>query len=420
MPGADRIRMEPQEGWIVLYAGTVPVLRISPADARAAGTDDLGLYAAATAARIDAAYQSERRRLTVQATVFAFSLLVFSGLIAFLALRGLNTLGRQVGTAIQDDRERIPALRLGTVEVASRRAMRGAVGLASRIGTRLLQLLVVYVWLLFTLSLFATTHEYGARLTAFVLRPAAAIIGRIGAALPVLAVAAVLALLVALVLRTLRLFFASVSSSETQVRWLPADLAEPVGVLLRTGVVLLALVFAAPLVTGTEEGALSRLGLVALFAVGLGVAPVLASVAVGLPTVFRRTFPRGEVVEIAGQRGQVRQVTLLEIRLEDPHGAEVRVPHLATLFRPARKLGPVERFRFEVAVSVAEDQARVGNVLLQAAGAHASGARAELVSLDAKGAHWRVTGIHPDLGARVAAALSDAGISLGQPGGSAA
>jgi hypothetical protein len=34
MPGADRIRMEPQEGWIVLYAGTVPVLRISPADAR--------------------------------------------------------------------------------------------------------------------------------------------------------------------------------------------------------------------------------------------------------------------------------------------------------------------------------------------------------------------------------------------------
>ena len=137
----------------------------------------------------------------------------------------------------------------------------------------------------------------------------------------------------------------------------------------------------------------------------------------GLPTVFGRTFPRGEVVEIGGQRGQVRQVTLLEILLEDPNGAEVRVPHLATLFSPARKLGSVERFAFQVTVSVAEDQTRVGNVLLEAAGSHASGSRAELMALDARGAHWRVTGIHPDLGARIAAALSDAGISLGQPGG---
>src|SRR6516164_4902098 len=102
--------------------------------------------------------------------------------------------------------------------------MRGAVALAFRIGTRLLQLVVVYVWLLFALSLFTTTQDYGARLTASVLRPAAAILGRLGAALPALAVAALLALVVALILRILRLFFASISSGETQVRWMPADL----------------------------------------------------------------------------------------------------------------------------------------------------------------------------------------------------
>jgi small-conductance mechanosensitive channel len=416
MPGADRVRVERDEEGFAILAGPVPILRIGKDDARAAGTPDLGLYAATVTARIDAGYQAERRRLAIQGTVFSFSLLVFSALIALLALRWLGTLGGQVRTAILEDRERIPALRLGTVEVASRRAMRGAAALSCRIGMRLLQLLVVYAWLLFALSLFVTTQDYGAHLTTSLLRPAAAILGRFGAALPVLAVAAVLALLVALIVRTLRLFFASVSSGETQVRWMPADLAEPVGMLLRVAVVILALVFAAPLVTGSEEGALPRLALVALIALGLGLAPLMASVMVGLPAIFGRAFPRGEMVEVGGQRGQVRQVTLLDIRLQDAGGGEVRVPHLATLFRPARKFGPVERFSLELVVSVVEDPARVGNVLLEAAGSHASGARAELLWLDARGGRWRVSGIHPDLGARVAAALRDAGIGLGQPG----
>ena len=413
LPGADSIRQEPIEGGVVLLAGAVPILRLGPDDARAAGSSDLALYAASVTAQLDTAYRAERRRLGIQERVFAFSLLVFSGLIAFLALRGLGTVGGQVGTAILEDRERIPAFRLGTVEVASRRAMRGAVALAFRIGTRLLQLVVVYVWLLFALSLFTTTQDYGARLTASVLRPAAAILGRLGAALPALAVAALLALVVALILRILRLFFASISSGETQVRWMPADLAEPVGMLLRAAVVLLALVFAAPLVTGNEEGALSRMGLVALIALGLGLAPLLASVVAGLPTIFGRTFPRGEMVEVGGRIGQVRQVTLLDIQLEDPQGAEVHVPHLVTLFRPSRRLGPVQRASFEVTVSAAADQARVGAVLLEAAGSHASGARAELVALGASGARWRVTGIHADLGGRIAVALHDAGIALG-------
>jgi small-conductance mechanosensitive channel len=416
MPGADRVRMERIEDGMAILAGPVPVLRLGRADARASGTEDLALYAASVTARLDAAYQAERRRLAIQARVFAFSLLVFSGLIAFLALRGLGTLGGQVGTAILEDRERIPAFHLGSVEVASRRAMRGGVALAFRIGTRLLQLLVVYLWLLFALSLFATTQDFGARLTASVLRPAAAILGRLGAALPALAVAVVLALVVALVVRTLRLFFASVSSGETQVRWMPADLAEPVGMLLRAAVLVLALVFAAPLVTGSEGGALSQVALVALVGLGLGLAPLLASMVVGLPTVFGRTLPRGEMVEVGGRQGQVRQVTLLEILLEDAQGAEVRVPHLATLLRPSRRLGPVPRVSFEVVVSGTADPAKVGSVLLEVAGSHASGARAELVSLDAAGARWRVTGIHPDLGARIAVALRDAGIALGKPG----
>jgi small-conductance mechanosensitive channel len=415
-PGPDVVRIESREEGVAVLVGTTPIVVLTPDDARAIGTNDLSFYAAAAAQRIEAALKAERRRLQIQDSVFSFSLAVFITLLAFFALRLVGRLGGQLEDSLLADHERIPALRLGSVEVASRRAVRGAFRLGLRIGTRVLQLVVVYVWVLFLLSLFAATREYGTRLTGSVLRPTGEALGRLGAALPMLAVAALLALVVALVVRTLRLFFESIARGETHVRWISADLARPVGVLLRAALIVLAILFAAPLVTGGDSGALTRLATAVILALALGVVPLLASVAVGLPTVLGRTLRTGEMVEVGGREGKVREVTLLDVRLEDPEGAELRIPHLVAFLHPARSLGGVERRALEVVVDSAEDPSRVHSVLLEAAGSHASGSRAELVSLDARGARWKVSGIHPDLGQRVAAALRDARIELAKPG----
>ncbi|HTS79595.1 MAG TPA: mechanosensitive ion channel domain-containing protein [Myxococcaceae bacterium] len=416
-PGPDTVRLEPREEAVALRVGTLLLLELGPEDARAAGTADLSLYAAATAQKIETALKAERRRVQIQDSVFSVSLAVFISLLAFLALQLVGRLGTQLQETLLSDRERVPALRLGSVEVASRRAVRGALHLGLRLGTRVVQVVVVYVWLLFLLSLFAATREYGSRLTGSVLRPSGALLARLGAALPMLVVAALLALVVALVVRTLRLFFDSIARGETHVRWISADLARPVGVLLRGALVVLAILFAAPLVTGGDSGALSWLAMAVLATLALGAVPLLASFAVGLPTVLGRTLKSGEMVELGGRQGQVREVTMLEVRLEDGEGAELRIPHLVAFLHPTRSLGAVERRMFEVVVASSEDQARVESVLLEAAGSHASGARVELLTLDARGARWRVSGIHPDLGQRVATALRDARIALGQPAG---
>jgi small-conductance mechanosensitive channel len=413
-PEVQSIRAELRDDLAVVKAGNIFLFQLGPEDAQAAGEPNLGRYAGIVARRLDDAFQVERRRMAIQAAVLSVSLLVFAALIAFLALRWLEKLGTALEASLAAG-ARVPPLRLGQVEVASRRAMSGAAHVGLRVGRRVAQLAVAYAWLLVALSLFATTRGYSGRLTHSVVRPAGALLARIGAALPVLAVGALALLALVLVVRTIRLFFGSVARGETSLRWMPAELAQPAGLLLRAVVIVLALLFAAPLVTGTDEGALSRLGLVTLLSIGLGAAPLLASVGVGLPTVFGRRFHPGEMVEVAGRRGQLRRVTLLDIRLEDPDGAELRIPHLLAFLHPARALGPLRRHSLEVAVSGAEDQARVESVLLQAAGSHASGARAELLSLDARSARWHIAGIHPDLGTRVAAALRDAGIALGEP-----
>ena len=51
---------------------------------------------------------------------------------------------------------------------------------------------------------------------------------------------------------------------------------------------MVALVLAAPMLTGTDDGALSRVGVAVLVALGLASTPVLASVAAGLPPAFGR------------------------------------------------------------------------------------------------------------------------------------
>ena len=100
-----------------------------------------------------------------------------------------------------------------------------------------------------------------------------------GAALPLFVVAAVAAVALGVAVRFVGLFFVGVARGETHLSWLPPDLAGPTSVLVRAGMVLVSIVLAAPLITGNDDGTLSRAGVVALVALGMACTPVLACAA---------------------------------------------------------------------------------------------------------------------------------------------
>jgi len=157
----------------------------------------------------------------------------------------------------------------------------------------------------------------------------------------VLVILAAAILVTVLVVRFVGLFFGSIGRGETTLGSLPRDLAVPTGALLRVGIVIVALLFAAPLITGADDGALARLGVATLIALGFASAPVLASIVAGIPAIYGRRIRVGDHVEIAGRAGRVVSVSLLEVRLEDDLGCQVRVPHLTSLLAPTRVLGPL-------------------------------------------------------------------------------
>jgi hypothetical protein len=403
----------------IVRVGRVTILDLGPEDVAAAGSPGIAELAQASAARIDGALRAERKRARIAESVFHVSLLVLSGLVAWLLLVKIGDLDRRVEATVQERRRRLPALRFRSVELVSPEGVAGALAIAVRLGRILLQIAVGWGWLIFALSLFPATRGVGLRLGQVVLGPATDTLARIGSALPATIGAITVGTLLWLVLRATRIFFHSAAVGETHLRWLPPDLAVPVGQLLRILVVVVAAVFAAPVLTGNEEGVLANVGTAALLALALAAAPALANVAAGLPRLFSRTYRTGHVAEVGNASGVVRAVGLLDVELEDTSGRRVLVPHLSALLAPTRLPGLAAAARFDLAVDPTEDQGLVREILLRTGG---PGTAADLVRLDAGAATYRVAGPGADLAVRVASALRAEGVKLGrpQPGGTGA
>ncbi len=409
--GPRPVRVEEAADRVTLFVGAAPILQLAPEDAAAAGDPNLHVYAAATKATFEHALGVEARRQSLQNLVLRISLAVFVGLIVFLLIRKLGDLEGAFERWLEARPRGAPAVRLGNVELASESAVRGGLRVVLRFSKRALQLVLAYLWLYFVLHLFEATRPAGDRITGMLLEPLGRLLARVVGAVPQLLALVVLGVLLFLILRGVQLFFGSVARGETHLAWVPADLAHPTSLLLQGALLILAVVFAGPAIS---NGAGPFQGLAQALLIGLALActPLFAAVVAGLPIVYGRGLRVGEVAELGGKVGTVKEVDLLSVVLEDAAGRPVRVPHLVSLFQPTRVLGPALLNTLDVTVAGDEDQTRVQSLLVEAAGSHASGGRVELRALDARGACYRVTSGYPDVGQRVAVALKDAGVRL--------
>lgn len=374
----------------IVYVGKIPIVEVDEDDAMAAGATTLDAYAGELASKINNALKEEGKRSAIANTVFSVSLVVFTGLIAFLLFGKVSQLGTRAQEHLEENPERVPSLRVGGIELLRPAAIEALAGLSISIAKRLVQLAVLYAWIIFALSLFESTKGYTDKLTTLVLGPVSGFLTRVGTGLPIAVVTILAVLATALLVRFTGVFFAGVARGDTTVGWIPRDLATHVGVIVRIGIVVVAMVLAAPLLTGSEEGALARAGVATLIALGLAATPVLACGIVGALVVFNRRLRPGEFIELAGRSGRVRDVTLLEVAVEDERGYEVRIPHVLSLWNATRLMGAAPPVAIELVVDPKASQAKVHEVLTEAAATVNASLSIELAALDADGAQYRV------------------------------
>ena len=418
-PRAD-VRVTRQGDVALVYAGKTLIVQLFEADARAVGDISLDVLAANVASESQQALESERRRSRVQHNVYSLSLVVFFALIAFYVARKLGEVTARARDWLDENGDRVLAVRVKGIELVTPAVLKSsalvALGLAQWIG----QFGIFVAWLVAVLSRFEGTREFTNQITSFLVSPFSQFMGRLAATLPLVVVASIAALFVFVLVRFLGLFFAGVSRRETSLTWLPSDLAAPASVILRVGIIIAALVFAAPVVTGDADGAFGRAGGIALVALGLASVPLLASGLLGTVVLFGRRLRVGDHIELGDRVGRVTAINLLEVRLETSDRTELRVPHLSMLTRAVRGLGARPRLSVEIAAAADAIPSFVVSLLEQAAGRVGRDISVEVVSADVEGVLYRVTAGCDSLEARtlltasLLEGLSRGGVSLGR------
>jgi hypothetical protein len=404
----------------LLSVGRTFIVELDEEEAKLAGVTSLEVHAANTASAIHEKLVSSHKRAAIAKSAFSFSLVVFFGLIAFYLIRKLGEFAERARNWFDARHDRDLSLRFQGIELVRPAMLRSTGVLALSTLKWLTQFGVAYTWLVVVLSLFESTRGYTQKLTGFVLAPLSQLMARLATALPLLVVAALAALAVFVLVRFVGLFFASVARGETPLGWLPNDLAAPTSVLLRSGIVIAALVFLAPVVTGDNDGVLGRVGVISLVALGLASTPVLASGTVGVIWLYGRRLRVGEYVELGAYRGRVAELNLLELRLTVTDRTELRVPHLLTLVRPMRLLGARPRLTLDMYVHASSSVTEVRSLLAAVAGKVGIEPSVEIVSADADAIRFRIAATCESLEARTAFhiaaldALSGAGVTLGR------
>jgi small-conductance mechanosensitive channel len=414
------VRFQRKDDVAIVMVGQAPIVQLSADDAKAAGDSSLDVHVASVTAALREGLANERRREARSKAVFSISLLVFFGLIVFYLVRKIGEFAERARLWVDENGERVLAVRVQKIEVVSPATVKSTAVVGLSVAKWFAQFGIIYAWLLVVLSRFEATREYTERLTGFVLTPLSQLMTRIATGLPVLVVLTVAGFAVFVLVRFIGLFLRSVERRETSVAWLSADLAAPASALLRAAVVLAALVFLAPLVTGNPEGALARSGSIVILALGLAATPTFATAVLGAILLFGRRLRPGQRVRIGNYSGRIASIGLLDVRLEDAAGAELRVPHLYSLYQPTQVLGLTETTTLDISVSPIAALSEVRDRLLDVARIHGDGARVELVRVDSEGAlfriHVRADGqdARSTLQLAVATALRQAGIALGR------
>jgi Mechanosensitive ion channel len=354
-----------QGNGMVVALGDTTIIALTGEDARLAGEDSADSYAQTVVTSITEAIESERQRGTIDKRVFSASLVVFFGLIAFYLLRKTGEWAESAREWLEERGDSL-SIRVRQMEIVAPEVVETAALFALGALKWLLRFGIIYAWLVVALSLFESTRGYTQRLTSWVLAPLTELTERIASTLPVLVVAALALVAIWILLRFVQLLFEAVARRETTLAWVPADLARPTSVLVRLVIVLTALIFAAPVVTGNTDGPLARTGLLALLTLGLAATPLVASALVGAINVFGRRVRVGDHVEVRGRRGRVSKLGLFELCLELEDVSELRMPYIVLTWSSLRILGTLPLIEVELAVHPDASIAEAETALYQA------------------------------------------------------
>jgi len=380
------VRVEPKNARAIVFIGTQPVVELTADDASVAGEGSLDLYSASVAARISDILHAEENRSQLGKTVQSVVIVILFGVIALFSLKLIRDWSVRARNWVERNPHRIPAVRLKSIEVVRPPVLRNAALVTLAVLKWIGQIGAIYLWLIASMSMFDSTQGYTQKLTGLVLSPLSTLTSRVAALLPLTVIVALGTVALLILLRFISLFFAAVERGETQVENLSPALAAPTSFLVRIGLVVLSLLVIAPILTGNSDGTFSRLGQLAIAAVGLALVPLITTVLLGMRVLYTSRLAVGQWVSIGAVSGRILELTLFDTRIWLAGGATARVPHLVLLWQTLRTAtGSTHNVR--IAIATLEGLSDIVDALLAVAARFGTDASVTIDSIAASHAN---------------------------------
>ncbi len=371
------------------------VLDLAPADAQLRGLAP-SIYYETVRAELATFLDKEGRRSQLQQTVLSISLIVFAGLLLLLAIRFIRSRTRDARSWTEKLAQG-PGLRIRDLEVLSPQTVEGIFYVLVGVGSLLVQVALLYGYLVYAFSRFAFSRGWVDPLGHIVFGPLLGMGRRIGGGIPTLILLIVGFYVVRGALRLVSVYFSHVARGELASPFGAPDTAVPARTIASAAVVIIAFLTLGPLAGESGMSAFSLVAYLTIGAVALGLVPVLASAGVGMVVLFGRRIRPGEWVRIGALVGEVAEVSFVDITLVPPGSGRIRLPHLTLLFTAVQHLAgaPATHVRVPLDPRVA---AATAMALLHEAAKRIGDAEVRLDELTGDAALYRVTlrDAHPD------------------------
>jgi len=327
----EAVQAVPGEGFIRIAAADRFLVAVTEADARLEELE-LRLLAKVYVDRIQGGLRAYRGARDPQVVLRGAWRALAATATLLVALVGLLWAFRRLEARFgQRYEEKIQSVQIQSFEILRAQRIRGVLRAAVRVVRAATAAVLVYLWLQFVLGSFPLTRPLAARLLDLVLAPLSRLGSGLLAQLPDLAFLLVLFLVTRWLLGVTRLFFDAVGKGQVALSGFEPEWALPTYRIVRTAVVVFALVVAYPYIPGSRSAAFQGISIFLGVMFSIGSSSFIANSIAGYSMTYRRAFRLGDRIQVGEIFGDVTEIRLQVTHLRSLKNEEIVVPNSTLL-----------------------------------------------------------------------------------------
>jgi len=301
---------------------------LTPADLDEGGGETMERAVLVTTGRLEQAIRETREQRSLPDLLRALGLSFAATLAVALLLFGLERLRRWgARKAAEKAHERLGTMRIPGKGLLEKDRLYWVTTRVLLLVTRVVDLVVLYVWVTFVLKRFAWSRPWGEQLGVWFIETAGMLGMSALGALPDLAVVGLIYLATRWLLRFVGMLFTAIEEGRIEVTETLKETTQPTRRIVTIVFWIFALIMAYPYLPGSGSEAFKGVGVMVGLMVSIGSSAVIGQLASGYMIMYSRTLRVGDYVKAGDIEGTVWQLGLFATRIRTLKKETVTIPN---------------------------------------------------------------------------------------------